>query len=155
MPLWPSVQGDKVHLLCCLSLLGIGNFTTYRILKASRQTELKTKKSLISQYAFFPHSYKIRGQRKKVKKKSQTKRTEKPAQTQLNHKSTQCLFLSLTPQGTRSNCVHRQRSILGISRTFLPPLSLLLNQAATLKEGLYWEGWRERKRESGMFNQAF
>lgn len=121
--------------MCCLLLLGIGNFTTYRILKASRQTELKTKKSLISQYAFFPHSYKIRGQRKKVKKKSQTKRTEKPAQTQLNHKSTQCLFLSLTPQGTRSNCVHRQRSILGISRTFLPPLSLLLNQAATLKEG--------------------
>lgn len=76
-----------------------------------------------------------KGVKKKKLKKPQTKRTENPAQTQLNHKSTRYLFLSLTPKGTRSNSVQRQCSILGVSRTFLPPLSLLLNQAATQKEG--------------------
>lgn len=148
------MQEDKVHLLCCLSLLGVGIFTTYHILKASRQTELKKTNFPV---CILSPSLQNKGvKKKKVKKETQTKRTEKPAWTQLNHKSTQYLFLSLTPKGTRSNSVHRQCSILGMSQTLLPPLSLLLNQAATLKEGLLGgtEG-KEAGKEGRVFKQAF
>lgn len=106
--------------MCCLSPFEIGNFITHHILKASRQTELKTDS--FSQYAFSPHSYKG-DKEKKVEKTNNP--NSKSTVTQLNQKSTQYLFLSLTLKGTWSIFVHRQGSILGdlleIPATFFSP----------------------------------
>lgn len=94
--------------------------TTYHILKASRQTEIKTDTFSVCILSPFLQSTGV----KKKKGKKQNK-TQKSTVTQLNHKSTQYLFLSLTPKGTWSISVHRQRSILGdlleIPATFFSP----------------------------------
>lgn len=105
--------------MCCLSPLEIGNFTTYCVLKASRQT---IKNRLIFSVSILSPFLQSKGVKKKGKKK---KKTSKATITQLTQKSTQYLFLSLTPKGTWSIFVHGQRSILGdlldIPATFFSP----------------------------------